>query len=204
MESTRDMPEGAGPASRPTTDSVGTTDEKEQQRLLAAIAHGDERAFAELYQRYGPFLFNYLLRLIHDQNLAEDLLQDTFVAAWRGASAFRRQSLVKTWLLSIAHNKAVSWLRGHRTQSLQEDPVLVDDSPGPESLSVINWRNEKLLWALDELSPNHRAVVELAFVHELPYSEIAAIMECPVGTVKSRMSYALRRLQHLLTGVELE
>ena len=76
MESTRDRPEGAGPASRPTADSVSTTDEKDQQRLLAAMAQGDERAFAELYQRYAPFLFNYLLRLIHDQNLAEDLLQD--------------------------------------------------------------------------------------------------------------------------------
>jgi len=203
VENTSDMPEGAEPASRPKVGSIDANEETDR-RLLAAMAQGDERAFAELYQRYAPSVFNYLLRLIHDQHLAEDLLQDTFVAVWRGAGAFKRQSQIKTWLLRIAHNRAVSWLRRHRPQSLQDELVLADEAPGPEAISLISWRNETLLSALDKLSPNHRAVIELAFVHELAYADIAEIMECPLGTVKSRMNYALQHLQRLLTGAELE
>jgi RNA polymerase sigma-70 factor (ECF subfamily) len=202
MGITGDRPEGAVPTIQLSAASSTTSDETDR-RLLAAIARGNDRAFTELYQQHSPAVFNYLLRLIHDQNLAEDLLQETFVAVWRGADAFKRQAQVKTWLFRIAHNKAVSWLRRHRPQSMQDNLEIVDEAPGPETLSLINWRNEALLAALDALSPNHRAVVELAFVHELPYSDIAEIMECPVGTVKSRMSYALRRLHGLVTRTEL-
>ncbi len=202
MENASDAPKGAEPAGGWRAGSGDAADESDEQ-LLASVAQGDDRAFAELYQRYALPVYNYLLRLIHDQNLAEDLLQETFVAAWRGAGAFRRRSGVKTWLFRIAHNRAVSWLRRHRPHSMQEDPEIADEAPGPEALSLINWRNEALLAALDALSTNHRAVIELAFVHELTYSDIARIIECPVGTVKSRMSYALKHLNRLLAGSEL-
>lgn len=202
MEKTSDRPEGAEPASR--SPAASSDADETDKRLIAAIAQGDERAFAELYQIHSPEVFNYLVRLIHDRNLAEDLLQETFVAVWRGAEAFKRRSQVRTWLFRIAHNRAVSWLRRHRPQSLQEDLDMADEAPSPEALSLLNWRNEALLAALDALSPNHRAVVELAFAHDLAYSDIAQIMQCPVGTVKSRMSYALQHLQRLLIGAELD
>lgn len=177
--------------------------EKLDRRLLASVAEGNEGALAELYQVHATAVFNYLLHLIHDQSLAEDLLQDTFLVAWRGAGAFKGQSKAKTWLFRIAHNKAVSWLRRNRPQSLAEDPEIKDEAPSPETLLLVNWRNERLLSALDELSSNHRAVIELAFVYEMAYSEIAEIMDCPVGTVKSRMSYALKHLNRLLTYYDL-
>lgn len=177
--------------------------EETDKHLLASVAQGDERAFAELYQRHAPALYNFLLRLIHEPPVAEDLLQESYVALWQGAGAFKQQSKVKTWLFRIAHNKAISWLRRNHPQSLEEDHVTADDSAGPEALSIISWRNEELLKALEQLSPKHRAVVELAFVHDLAYSEIALVMECPVGTVKSRMSYALRHLYRLLIDSEL-
>jgi RNA polymerase sigma-70 factor (ECF subfamily) len=203
MEKSGERSEGVAPPSQFPTASSATSEETDE-RLLATVAEGNERAFAELYQEHSLAVFNYLLRLIHDRNLAEDLLQETFVAVWRGADGFRHQAQVKTWLLRIAHNRAVSWLRRHRPQSMQENLEVADDAPGPEALSLISWRNEELLSALDALSPNHRAVIELAFAHELPYSEIAVIMECPEGTVKSRMSYALKQLHGLLIGAELE
>jgi RNA polymerase sigma-70 factor (ECF subfamily) len=177
--------------------------EETDKQLLAATAQGDERAFTSFYERHSPAIFNYLQRLVHDQRQAEDLLQETFVAVWRGASAFKHQSKVKTWLFRIAHNKAVSWLRRHRPFSIDEEPGLLDDGPGPEMLAAINLRNEALRSALDDLTPNHRAVIELVFVHELAYSEIAQVMDCPIGTVKSRMSYALRHLNRLLGDAEL-
>lgn len=185
------------------TSSASKSSEKRDAQLLAAVAEGDDEAFAALYNAYSSSVFNYLIRLVHDRSLAEDLLQETFVAAWGGAGAFRRQSTVKTWLFRIAHNRAVSWLRRHRPRSMDDELEMVDETPGPEMLSQINWRNQALLSALDALSANHRAVVELAFAHELAYSEIAQVMECPVGTVKSRMSYALRHLQRLLIDAEL-
>lgn len=202
MENASDAPKGAEPAGGWRAGSGDPADESDQ-RLLAAAAQGDDRAFAVLYRRYAPLVYNYLLRLIHDQNLAEDLLQETFVAAWRGAGAFKGRSGVKTWLFRIAHNRAVSWLRRHRPHSMNEDLELADEAPGPEALSLLNWRNEALLAALDALSTNHRAVIELVFVHELTYSDIARIIECPVGTVKSRMSYALKHLNRLLSGADV-
>lgn len=174
------------------------------RQLLAAIARGDDDAFVQLYERHAAVIFNYLLRLIHDEKLAEDLLQETFVAVWQGAGAFGRRSKAKTWIFTIAHNKAVSWLRRYRPEALHEESHIAAEEPDPEARTLTNWRNEELLAALDKLSPNHRAVVELSFAQEMSYAEIARIMECPVGTVKSRMSYALRRLYGLLIDTELK
>ena len=80
-------------------------------KLLHGIAGGDEVAFNEFYQRYSGLIYNYLARLMREPVEAEDLMQEAFVAVWKGAGSFRGQAKVKTWLLQIAHNKAVSWLR---------------------------------------------------------------------------------------------
>lgn len=176
--------------------------EKRDSGLLAAVAEGDEAAFADLYRAHSTAVFNYLLRLIHDERLAEDLLQDTFVAVWQGAGAFGRRAKVKTWILRIAHNKAVSWLRRNRPESMAEETEIISQELEPESLVLLSSRNDELLAALDSLSATHRAVVELVFVHELSYKEIGQIMDCPVGTVKSRMSYALQHLQRILLRSE--
>ncbi|MGD2079351.1 MAG: sigma-70 family RNA polymerase sigma factor [Chloroflexota bacterium] len=181
-----------------TTRRLPAASEKKHRQLLALVADGDEAAFAEFYRTQSPVVFNYLLRLIHDQNLAEDLLQETFVVVWQGASSFKGRSKVKTWTLSIAHNKAVSWLRRNRPDSIDEATDVVSQDLGPESLAVLNDQNDELLAALDQLSADHRAVVELVFVHELSYKEVGQIVDCPVGTVKSRMSYALKHLQRIL------
>jgi RNA polymerase sigma-70 factor (ECF subfamily) len=185
-----------------SSDQNGAVEESDRQ-LIAAVAHGDDAALTEIYQRYGTVIFNYLLRLVRDQTVAEDLLQETFVAVWQGAGSYRRRAMAKTWMLSIAHNKAVSWLRRNHPESIDDDRELRSEEPGPESVSLINWRNDELLAALDYLSPNHRAVVELVFVHGLAYKEVAKIMDSPVGTVKSRMSYALKHLHRLLMNSDL-
>lgn len=183
--------------------SAASPDEIERG-WISSVAKGDEQAFVQIYRRHAQAVFNYLLRLIHDESLAEDLLQDTFVAVWQGASSYRGRSRVKTWILRIAHNRAVSWLRRSRPASVASEPEVTSQEPGPEKLAITDWQNEEILDALEALTPNHRAVVELVFVHEQSYAEIAAIMDCPVGTVKSRMSYALRHLNRLLRQAGLE
>jgi RNA polymerase sigma-70 factor (ECF subfamily) len=173
-------------------------------KLLALISRGDEAALAELYRRHNVLLYNYLLRLVHDQAAAEDLLQEVFIAVWKGSSAFKERSRVKTWIFRIAHNQAVSWLRKHvrpeDTSEDEESQALMDD---PETVALGLWRQDQVRLAIDQLSPKHRAVIELAFVHDLSYSEIAEVVGCPTGTVKSRISYAMRRLAGILKSGDL-
>lgn len=167
--------------------------------LLEHIRLRDEAAFAELYDRYSSAIFNYLLRLTHEQQVAEDLLQETFLGSWRAARRFRNRSSVKTWLYRIAHNQTVSWLRKHRRHqpafNLDEIELGKASKDWLEDLAIENWENGQLLEAIETLSEKHRAVIELTFGQQFSYAEIAEIVGCPVGTVKSRMSYALRQLE---------
>lgn len=187
-------------------------------QLLMLVAGGHEPAFTELYQRYSVDLFNYLNRLVGQQKAAEDLLQEVFVAVWQSAEQFKGQAQVKTWILRIGHNKAMSWLRrdyqqlhGRNALPLETDsdrsPDLLDqqpvESPSLEEMSHMHWQADALRQALDELSADHRAVVELFYLYELSYAEIAEVVDCPLGTVKSRMSYALTRLNGILAQKEI-
>jgi len=172
--------------------------------LLRKAAQGNDSAFGELYDRYNVPIYNYLLRLIHEQTASEDLLQEVFVAAWQGAGRFRGRSSVKTWLFRIAHNQAVSWLRRNTKEqpSPQTAVELPESAPGdettPEAQIIASWQEGQIIEALDQLSEKHRAVVELTFVYDFSQREIADIMNCPTGTVKSRMSYALQRLNGIM------
>ena len=173
--------------------------------LLALSSRGDADAFELLYQRHNKSLYNYLLRLIHRPTVAEDLLQEVFLAAWEAAAKFRGEAKVKNWLFRIAHHQAVSWLRRNREEftpdgELPDVPVV----PWVREHAEASWRIEQLHIALDRLSPTHRAVLDLAFFHEMNYAEIAKILDCPVGTVKSRMSYARHNLSAPLRGLGVE
>ncbi len=172
-------------ATAPTTDA----------ELLKQIARGDEQAFEVLYRRHSTPLYNYLFRLMHHTTVAEDLLQEVFVIAWEKARSFRGDAQVKTWLFRIAHHQAISWLRRER-EVLTADNALFDQSVPPQGETQVmeTWRAEQLGTALDKLSPDHRAVLELAYFYDMPHAEIAKIMDCPVGTVKSRLNYARRSL----------
>jgi RNA polymerase sigma-70 factor (ECF subfamily) len=167
--------------------------------LLRQAAAGDEAAFAELYDLYAPPVYNYLLRLVNEPSVAEEILQEVFLAMWRGARRFRAEAKVKTWLLRIAHHQAVSWLRRKRTVLWPDDELEGDAAASIEEDLARHWQIDQVRGALARLSPKHRAVIELTFVHGLSYLEIAQVMNCPIGTVKSRMSYALRRLNDLLS-----
>ena len=167
--------------------------------LLHRVAAGDEAAFAELYDLYAPPVYNYLLRLVNETAVAEEILQDVFLAMWRGAHRFRAEAKVKTWLLRIAHHQAVSWLRRERAVLWPNDEFEGNAAASIEEDLARHWQIDQVRGALVQLSPKHRAVIELTFVQGLSYAEIAQVMNCPIGTVKSRMSYALRHMNELLT-----
>jgi RNA polymerase sigma-70 factor (ECF subfamily) len=179
--------------------AVPTTDVE----LLRQVAAGDEAAFAELYDQYAPPVYNYLLRLVNETAVSEEILQEVFLAVWQSAHRFRAEAQVKTWLLRIAHHQAVSWLRRTRAVPWPNDELEVDSGDHVEDHLAQRWQIEQIRAALSQLTPNHRAVIELTFVQGLSYAEIADVMSCPIGTVKSRMSYALRHLNGLLREAEL-
>lgn len=172
----------------------------EDTRLLQRVAQGDEHAFEQLYARHSAALFTYLLRLVRRGEIAEEILQETFVAVWQQAALFEGRSAVKTWIFRIAHHKAVSWLRRKREHLNLNETLL----PGGSGFSrrdenLDSWEEiDALRQALDALSPKHRAVVELAYGQGMTYREIAWVLGIPVGTVKSRMKYALRHLEGIL------
>lgn len=173
-------------------------------RLLRRVAKGNQSAFEELYQAFNVPIYNYLLRLTHKRAIAENLLQETFLAVWEGAGDFRSEARVKNWIYAIAHHQAVAWLRKTlvdeqpREIPLTENHRQEDALANPEETAFANAQVKDIHHALEGLSPTHRAVIELSYVHDFTYREIARIMDCPEGTVKSRMSYALKRLGGIL------
>jgi RNA polymerase sigma-70 factor (ECF subfamily) len=183
-----------------SANSAAFTRPDADHQLVRQVAARDERAFDELYRSYSAAVYGYLLHLVNEPAVAEDLLQEVFLAAWQGADRFRAEARVKTWLLRIAHHQAVSWLRRRRPAVALDDLAeAVADDTAEEALAYA-WRADEIRAALERLSANHRAVIELTFMHDLSYTEIAEIMDCPIGTVKSRMSYALRHLDRVLAA----
>lgn len=176
-------------------------------QIVQLIKDGHEDAFAELYHRFSNYIYSYIVRVISNQPVAEEILQEVFVAVWQGLDNFKQESSIKTWLFRIAHNKVMSWLRTqYRDHELENEQPIEDAfvQSSPDSLISLNWRAERVQEALNELSANHRSVVELFYYQGLSYSEIAEIMICPVGTVKSRMSHALANLQGILIKYGIE
>lgn len=171
--------------------------------LLRRVADGDELAFGELYQRYHIPIFNYVLRMIREPKDTEDLLQEIFLAVWQGACRYREQAQVKTWLYRIAYYKTISWLRKYRFVTSFDDMEGTGSDSSEQEVSDA-WQSDDLRKAINLLSSKHRAVLELAFVQGMAYSEIAQVIGCPVGTVKSRMNYALKALNGKLDRTDSE
>ncbi len=165
----------------------------EEQALMRRLAHRDRQAMGEFYSRFSQPLFAYLVRLIGDPAVAEELLQETMLLAWQKASTFRGDSRPSTWLFGIARNLARNAQRRSQpsTVSLEDETSLA----GSEGVASPAGRRLDLVQALARLSPEHREVVQLVLVQGFTYDEAAHIVGCPVGTVKSRLFYARRQLR---------
>lgn len=169
--------------------------------LLDGIVAGDRGAFEELYRLYHPRLTRFLLNLIRRPTLVEEVLNDTMMVVWDRADSFNGASKLSTWIFAIAYRKAMKGLK--RQDEAVEDKDAenrVSEAASPEEESSRHRINALLMRAMDDLSPAHRAVVDLTYFHELGYREIAAILECPVDTVKTRMFHARRHLRRRLSG----
>jgi len=163
--------------------------------LVWRILHGDKRAGDELVASHYPRIFRLLRYLTGRPDIAEDLTQQTFVRAWQALPNFRYQSSVATWLHRIAYHEYTHWLRDRREHaSLDSAAHLAAPDNSHE------WETLVLPQALGQLTPEHREAFLLYHIQELSVGEVAAILEVPVGTVKSRLYTARQRLRELLNA----
>lgn len=173
----------------------------EELVLLEKIRAGDDGAFQRLYRLYHPRLTNFLLKMVRRPQLVEEVLNDTLMVVWQRPDSFHGGSKLSTWIFAIAYRKALKGLKKFDDPLDDSDlPERESEEDGPEENSAGFRRRDLLAEAMQELSPTHRAVVDLTYYHELDYNEIARILDCPVGTVKTRMFHARRQLRRLLEG----
>jgi len=190
----------SGIVKRPRTEAARSLASDERE-LVARVSAGDLQAFERLYRLYQPRLARFLSTLLRRPQLIEEVLDDTMMVVWQTADRFRGASKPSTWIFAIAYRKA------HKARLRWPDPVeepesdnRVSEDPGPDEEVHQQRLHDSLMQAMDQLSPDHRAVVDLTYFHGMGYREIAEIVDCPVDTVKTRMFHARRRLRNAMPG----
>ncbi len=184
------------------------------EALLARVARGDDEALRQLYDAFRPCLRNYLWRQLDgDATAVEEALQDVFVAVWRTAASYRGEARVATWLFQIARYRALRLRQSKRGAELDIslDALAEADELAAMHDSVLDGSHEErivdrlaLTQALGALSAKHREALYLVSRQGFSLEETATILDTPVGTVKSRLSYARKALLAALAGAPKE
>ena len=175
----------------------GRTDEE----LLTRVAIADADALAELYDRYSRPAYGLALRVVRDRALAEDTVQDAFLAVWRSASSFSAaRGTARAWIMTLTHRRAVDLVR--REEVRTTSPLPDGDGRGETVDLLLGLERQRIRRALEALPPAQREALELAYYGGLTQSEIAARLGQPLGTIKTRTFSALARLRALLADVE--
>src|ERR1700730_3635918 len=174
--------------------------------LIGRIARGDRLAMQVLFARHHVRVYRFVLRLVRNPAVAEDLISDVFLDVWRQADRFEGRAAVTTWLLAIARFKALSVLRRRPDEELDEKMAgaLEDPADNPELATEKKDKSEILRKCLTSLSQEHREIIDLVYYHEKSVEEAAEIVGIPQNTVKTRMFYARKKLAELLKNAGIE
>lgn len=192
-------------AERPSEDVTRLADED----LLTLVERGDAEAFEVIYDRHSRVAFSLAFRLLGDRQAAEDLVQDSFLAVWRGAAGFASsRGSVRNWLLSILHNRGVDRLRtlgamSRRQEALEQVELRRPDEPDAAALGIDRVLAGTIREELGSLPSEQHEVLKLAYYGGFTHHEIAEMLRLPLGTVKSRMRLGLERLRRGLGAAEL-
>ena len=179
--------------------------ERADAELVEFIARQDNGSLEALYDRYAGVVYSLAIHMLKDSKAAEEVTQDVFFNVWRRASSYRAErGKVISWLFGIAHHRTVDELRRRRRErahvqmgvDLTNKPD--DDADDPPSYAASRYERGRLEDALSYLRPEQREVVVLAYFGGLTHSEIAGRLQQPLGTVKTRMRLALRKLREVL------
>lgn len=169
--------------------------------LLSVGQTRDVAAFETLFRAFGPRIRSYMLRLTRDPALAEELMQETMITVWRKAGQFSAdRGSVATWIFTIARNLRIdSYRRSKRPEIDPDDPALVPERD-PQADSVLEARQSEagLREAMTRLPEEQREILMLSFFDEMPHSQIAVMLDLPLGTVKSRIRLAFGKLREAL------
>jgi RNA polymerase sigma-70 factor, ECF subfamily len=169
------------------------------EALIEKVAAGNRLAMQVLFARHHVRVYRFVLRMVGNDAVAEDVTSEVFLSVWRQAHRFEARSAVTTWILAIARYKTLAELR-HRTEPPvdEESAEASDPADDPEVVLQHKHRGEILRRCLTRLSREHREIIDLVYYHEKSVQEVAEILGIPGNTVKTRMFYARRKLSELL------
>jgi RNA polymerase sigma-70 factor, ECF subfamily len=173
------------------------------QDLISLVRERDAHAFATLYDRHARAAYSLAYRMMGERQAAEDLVQDTFLKLWRGASTYRpERGNVRSWLLAIVHNQAIDQIRSSASRRrVQEKVEASAPRVQPSEAFAESWRNaqrDQIREALRSLPAEQLRVLELAYCGGYKHVEIAELLGLPLGTVKGRMRLGLKKMRGLL------
>jgi RNA polymerase sigma factor (sigma-70 family) len=187
--------------------SVDRSEDRRDGDLHRRLAVGDRAAFEELYRRYAPAAFGLAMRVTGQQILAQDVVHDAFLALWSAPEAFDpARGPFRTFFLSLVHHRAVDTVRREERLHRRSERVNLGEPPGEDVAEGVveeAWlahRRTQIRTALEELPPEQRQVLQLAYFHGMTQAAIARELEIPLGTVKTRTLAAMRKLQRALAG----
>jgi len=187
--------------------ATGDLAQVSDEALVSLVASSDEQALAELYDRFGRVAYGLALRILRDEALAQDAVQEAFLGVWRSADRYLpERAKASTWILTLVHRRAVDLVR--REDRRRGEPL--DDAPEPIALSTVEgeatlgFQRRIVQEALKGLPAEQREALELAYYGGLTQSELAERLGQPLGTIKSRMFMGLSRLRDLLAQAGLE
>ena len=173
--------------------------------LISRICKADEKALELLYRHYYARLFRFVARITRKEDIIDEVINEVMYVVWKKATTYNHQCQPSTWIFGIAYNKArqaylnVSNTLEESLDNLDNDSIFLEENnSGIQQLETDDW----LETALEGLSLDQRAVVELTYFQGLHYSEIAELMECPENTVKTRMHHARKKLATALKTTE--
>src|SRR5918911_1965326 len=168
--------------------------------LISLVEASDAEAFATLYDRHSRAAFSLAYRMMGDRQAAEDLAQDAFLKVWRNASSYRAErGSVRTWILSIVHNRGIDQLRSHASRRRTQDRIEASAPRSqPSEAFAETWRNaqrDQVREALNTLPPEQLKILELAYFSGYTHVEISDLLRLPLGTVKGRMRLGLKKIR---------
>jgi RNA polymerase sigma-70 factor (ECF subfamily) len=168
--------------------------------LISLVVGSNAEAFATLYDRHGRAAYSLSYRMMGEKQAAEDLVQDAFLKVWRGAGSYRTErGSVRTWILSIVHNRGIDQLRSlasrRRTQNKVEASAPKSEPSEAFARTWSNSQREQVREALGTLPPEQLKILELAYFSGYTHVEIAELLDVPLGTVKGRMRLGLKKIR---------
>jgi RNA polymerase sigma-70 factor (ECF subfamily) len=176
--------------------------------LMSLVENGDAEAFAVLYDRHSRAAYSLSYRMMGDRQAAEDLTQEAFLKVWRSAGNYRLdRGSVRTWLLSIVHNRGIDQLRSLASRRRTQDRVEQSTPRSqPSEAFAEAWRNrqrEQVRAALDTLPAEQLKILELAYFSGYTHVEISNLLDLPLGTVKGRMRLGLKKIRAFFDGKDV-